>query len=68
MAASWHFTRVGGELMALWPEEYEGLREEARQMAEVIRGAFAAGGGTPPADRDERVAQQRKVLTSLEVT
>jgi acetyl esterase/lipase len=54
--------------MALWPEEYEGLREEARQMAEVIRGAFAAGGGTPPADRDERVAQQRKVLTSLEVT
>ncbi|MCU1380712.1 MAG: Alpha/beta hydrolase fold-3 domain protein [Acidimicrobiales bacterium] len=53
--------------MALWPEEYEGLREEARQMAEVIRAAFG-GGRTPPADRDERVAAQRKVLASLEVT
>ena len=54
--------------MALWPEEYEELRDEARGMAEVIRQAFAAGGGTPPTDRDERVAAQRKVLASLEVT
>jgi acetyl esterase/lipase len=53
--------------MALWPEEYEGLREEARQMAEVIGAAFATG-GTPPADRNERVAAQRKVLASLEAT
>lgn len=37
-------------------------------MATAIRQAFAAGGGAPPSDRDERVAQQRKVLTSLEVT
>ncbi|MCU1373777.1 MAG: Alpha/beta hydrolase fold-3 domain protein, partial [Actinomycetia bacterium] len=35
--------------------------------ADVIRGAFASG-GTVPADRDERVAAQRKVLASLEVT
>jgi acetyl esterase len=54
--------------MALWPEEHEGLREEARQMAAVIRESFGAGGGEPPADRDARIAGQRKMMTSLEVT
>jgi acetyl esterase len=53
--------------MPLWPQEFEELREEARNMAVVIRQAFAAG-GEPSADRDERVAGQRKVLAALEVT
>ena len=55
--------------MALWPEEYEGLREEARQMATAIVEAYGgAAGGTTPSDRDERVAAQRQMMTSMEVT
>ena len=51
---------------ALWPEEYEGLRPEARDMAGVIAEMFLAG-GEPPSDRDERVRQQREMMASLEV-
>ena len=53
--------------MALWPEEYEGLREEASQMATAIVQAYG-GAGSVPTDRDERVAAQRQMMTSMEVT
>jgi len=32
-----------GEPMALWPEEYEGFRDEARQMADALRGHYGSG-------------------------
>jgi acetyl esterase/lipase len=53
--------------MSLWPEEYEGLRDEARASAESIAemlGGVAAG---VPTDRDERVRQQREMMKPLEV-
>lgn len=52
----------------LWPEEYEGLRDEARQMAVSIRDMYAAAaGGAPPTDVAARVAAQRRLMASLEV-
>ena len=38
--------------MALWPEEYEGFRDEARQMADALRGYYAGGAsGEVPTDQ-----------------
>jgi acetyl esterase len=56
--------------MALWPDEYEALREEARQMAAAIVQGYSSAGeaATAPADRDTKVAAQRKMLTAMEVT
>jgi acetyl esterase/lipase len=55
--------------MSLWPEEYEGLRDEARASAQTI--AEFLGGGTAnaevPSDRNERVRQQREMMQQLEV-
>jgi acetyl esterase/lipase len=54
--------------MTLWPEEYEGLRDEARASAEAIAEMFGAGAPTTlPADRDERVRAQREMMKALEV-
>ena len=52
--------------MSLWPEEYEGLRDEARAMAQTILELMGAGGAVP-ADRDERVRQQREMMRAVEV-
>src|SRR4051812_35814644 len=55
--------------MALWPDEFEGLRDEARQMAQTILQMYAAGATEPmPTDRDGRVAYQRKMLAAMETT
>jgi acetyl esterase/lipase len=55
--------------MALWPEEYEGLREEARQSADLVR-EFIAGSttGEPPTDPAARVAFMRSMMAALETT
>jgi acetyl esterase/lipase len=52
----------------LWPAEYEGLRDEAREMASTIAElyggeAFAGSGATDPA---ARLAAQRAALAALE--
>ena len=52
--------------MALWPDEYEGLRTEARQMADGIAEMFRLG-GERPTDRDERVRAEREMLSALDV-
>jgi acetyl esterase len=53
--------------MALWPEEYEGLREEARQMADALRGYYAGGAsGKAPTDQAGHVAFMRAALAALE--
>ena len=52
----------------LWPEELEGLRDEARQMAVAIREMYAsAAGGAPPTEVAARVAAQRRMMSALEV-
>jgi acetyl esterase len=53
--------------MALWPDEYEGLRDEARGMAQAIAEMLNTGGGEVSTDRDERVRMQREMLATLEV-
>jgi len=55
--------------MTLWPEEYEGLRDEARAMAQsIVEMMGAVGGSTAVAvDRDERVRGQRDMMRALEV-
>ena len=54
--------------MTLWPEEYEGLRAEARASAVAIAEMFGAGAPeTVPTDRDERVRSQREMMKALEV-
>jgi acetyl esterase/lipase len=54
--------------MTLWPEEYEGLRDEARATAVSIAEMFGAGApATMPTDRDERVRMQREMMQALEV-
>jgi acetyl esterase/lipase len=53
--------------MALWPEEYEGLRQEARDMAGAIAEMLNVDGGQVTTDRDERVRMQREMLSALEV-
>jgi acetyl esterase/lipase len=54
--------------MSLWPEEYEGLRDEARASAQLIVEMLRGDGGAPeiPTDRDERVRQQREMMKPLE--
>jgi acetyl esterase/lipase len=52
--------------MRLWPEEYEGLRDEARAMSESIVELMGVGGAVPT-DRDERVHQQREMMRAMEI-
>jgi acetyl esterase/lipase len=53
--------------MTLWPEEYEGLRDEARSMAQsIIEIMGGAGDAAVPTDRDERVRGQREMMKALE--
>ena len=53
--------------MALWPEEYEGLRDEARGMASFVLEHYGAGvrGDLPP-DQAGRVRVMRAALAALE--
>jgi acetyl esterase len=51
----------------LWPEEYEGLRDEARAIADAVREMYAGAAGEPPKDVAGRVAAQRAMMTALEV-
>jgi acetyl esterase/lipase len=53
--------------MTLWPEEYEGLRDEARGMVQTIVDMLGGGGAVVPTDRDERVRSQREMMQALEV-
>ena len=53
----------------LWPEEYEGLRDEARAMAATIAEVYsseAISGGAASADPAARLAAQRAGLAALE--
>ena len=53
----------------LWPEEYEGLRDEARGAADLIREFFASGAtGELPTDQAGRVDVMRRALAALENT
>ena len=53
--------------MTLWPEEYEGIRDEARATALAIAEMFGAGGpAVVPTDRDERVRAQREMMKPFE--
>jgi len=52
--------------MSLWPEEYEGLRDETRAMSESIVELMGVGGAVPT-DPDERVHQQREMMRAMEV-
>ncbi|MGH8986319.1 MAG: alpha/beta hydrolase [Acidimicrobiia bacterium] len=53
--------------MALWPDEYEGLRDEARQMIDVILSTFVGGAtGEMPTDQAGRVRFMRRTLAALE--
>ncbi len=56
--------------MTLWPEDYEGMRDEARATATAIAEMFAAGAseGAVSADRDERVRSQREMMRAFEAT
>lgn len=51
----------------LWPEEYEGLRDEARAVADAIRELYVGAAGEQRKDVTQRVAGQRAMLTALEV-
>jgi acetyl esterase len=54
--------------MTLWPEEYEGLRDEARAMADFIREHYAQGAtGEAPTDQAGRVRVMREALEALEI-
>jgi len=53
--------------MTLWPEEYEGMREEARATATAIAEMFGANTpATVSIDRDERVRAQREMMKAFE--
>ena len=53
--------------MALWPEEYEGLRDEARGMANFILEHFAGGVSSEvPTDHAGRLRVMRAALAALE--
>jgi acetyl esterase len=53
--------------MMLWPEEYEGFRDEARQMGDALRGYYAGeASGEAPTDQAGRVRFMRKALEALE--
>jgi acetyl esterase/lipase len=56
--------------MQLWPEEYEGLREEAREMigamlTGLVDEAFGVGDMPVDAGRDERVQRSRDALAAF---
>jgi acetyl esterase/lipase len=52
--------------MVLWPEEYEGFRDEARRMGDALRGYYAGGAsGEPPTDQAGRVRFMRETLEAL---
>jgi len=53
--------------MTLWPEEYEGVRAEAADMAQAIADMYAMDGAEVSSDRDERVRAQREMLAAFEV-
>ncbi len=50
----------------LWPEEYEGLRDEARGVAESIRELYGGAAGDRPSDPADRVEAQREMMRMLE--
>jgi acetyl esterase/lipase len=52
--------------MTSWPEEYEPLRAEAREMAAAIITGMAELEGEPAADPQERIRQGRKTLAAFE--
>lgn len=51
----------------MWPEEYEGLRDEARAMAASIVEITGGDGSPPPTDTAARVAAERALLQSFEI-
>jgi acetyl esterase/lipase len=52
--------------MALWPEEYESFRAEARETASTLAAAFEAFvGETVPTDRMARLALQRQAVDAM---
>lgn len=52
--------------MALWPEEYEQFRAEAREMATTVAAAFDAFvGGAVPTNFTERLALQRRAIDAM---
>jgi acetyl esterase len=53
-------------MAALWPDEYEDLREEARQMAGIVREAIGGPKGSAPATAEDRITQQRAAMQALE--
>jgi acetyl esterase/lipase len=53
-------------MAALWPDEYEDLREEARQMSDLVREAIGGPGGPAPATAEDRIAQLRAAMKALE--
>ena len=54
-------------MTTMWPEEYEGLRDEARAMADAIRELMGADAATMPTDTAGRVAAERAMMRSFEV-
>jgi len=52
--------------MALWPEEYEDFRAEARAMTSTLAASFSAFvGDAVPTDRMERIALQRRAVDAM---
>lgn len=52
--------------VALWPQEYEGFRAEARDMASMLAAQFSAFvGDAVPSDRMERLALQRRAVDAM---
>jgi len=56
--------------MALWPDENEGQRDEARQMATAIGAMYRpeGSGQALPTDRDGRVRAMHELLAGFETT
>jgi acetyl esterase/lipase len=52
----------------LWPEEYEGFRAEAREVAQSIRELYGSVAGERPDDPVARVEAQRQMMAMLETT
>ena len=53
--------------MALWPDEYEDLRDEARAIAKAIADMTASSGSAEGLDRDQRVARMRELANMAAV-
>jgi hypothetical protein len=52
--------------VALWPEEYEAFRADARDMASTLASRFSAFvGDLVPSDRMERLALQRRAVDAM---